>query len=53
MCAIMEELCDDRATEIAIKMIMRGKLTYEEIAEDSGLTLEDVKTLAEEISSEK
>lgn len=57
MCAIMEELCDDRAdeikVEIAIKLIKRGKLSYEEIAEDSGLTLEEVNELAEEVSLNK
>ena len=33
--------------ENALKMIARGKLTLEEIAEDSGLSLEKVKELAD------
>ena len=37
--------------ENALKMIARGKLTLEEIAEDSGLTLEEVKELADKRSA--
>ena len=37
----------EQAIETALKMIARGKLTLEEIAEDSGLTLEEVKELAD------
>ncbi len=32
--------------ENALKMLKRGKLTIEEISEDSGLTIEEVKQLA-------
>lgn len=36
----------DKAIEVAKKMIARGKMSLEEIAEDSGLTLDKVKELA-------
>lgn len=32
--------------ETALKMLKRGKLTIEEIAEDSGLSVEEVKQLS-------
>ena len=41
----------EQAIETALKMIARGKLTLEEIAEDSGLTLEEVKELADKRSA--
>ena len=37
---------DDRAKETAKRMIRRGKMTLEEIAEDTGLTLPEVEELA-------
>lgn len=49
MCKIMEDLVNDRvdekAKEIAKKMLKDGKLSLETIAEYSGLTLEEVKDL--------
>lgn len=33
--------------EAALRMLKRGKLTIEEIAEDSGLSVEEVEQLAE------
>lgn len=55
MCRIMDEICKDYAKEAllnaAMKMISVGKLTDEEIAECSGLTLEEVKELAKEMES--
>ena len=51
MCKIMENLNNkaarDKQIEIAKAMIETGKLSYEEIAQCSGLTLEEVKVLAE------
>ena len=41
----------EQSIENALKMIARGKLTLEEIAEDSGLTLEEVKELADKRSA--
>lgn len=49
MCRAMEELEKNTRITTARKMIKRGKLSYEEISEDSGLTLEEVKALAEEM----
>ncbi len=59
MCKINEDMCNEVAKEakkensidIALKMLSRGKLTIEEIAEDSGLALEEVKELADQIKS--
>ena len=36
-----------KAIEFALKLIARGRQTLEEIAEDSGLPLDEVKALAE------
>lgn len=49
MSAIMEEMCDEAkyftAIEIAEHMIARGKAGLEEIAEDTGLALNEVQRL--------
>ena len=51
MCEAMDRIAAKRAVETrienALKMIARGKLTLEEIAEYSGLSLEKVKELAD------
>ncbi len=51
MCKLNEEMRNETAemksVEIALKILKKGKLTYEEIAEYSGLTLEEVQNLAE------
>ena len=51
MCRIMEELKDkvalERNRDIALRLISRGKMSFEEIAEATGLTLDEVKELAE------
>ena len=55
MCEAMDRIAEKRAVETrietALKMIARGKLTLEEIAEDSGLSLEKVKELADKKSA--
>ncbi len=55
MCQIMEELnaiaVKRTSLQIAANMLIRKKLTLEEIAEDSGLTLDEVKKLEEERNS--
>ena len=55
MCKAMEERCKEaeklKAIQFATKLIKRGKYTFEEIAEDAELTLEEVNELAAEISS--
>lgn len=38
-------LRDENARKIALKLLKRGKLTVEEIAEDAGLTIEEIKQL--------
>ena len=51
MCRAMEEMRNEasraKAVQIARRMLDSGKLTYEEIAEFSDLTIEEVKTLDE------
>ena len=51
MCKIMEDLNEkavhDNRIHIAMSMINDGKLSFEDIAKYSGLTLEEVKALAE------
>lgn len=46
MCKLMEDMRNDEKIIIAVKLLKRGKESFEEIAEDSGLSLEDVKNLA-------
>ena len=41
------KLRNEAQKEIAIRMLKRGKMTIEEIAEDSGLSVTEVKQLAE------
>ena len=56
MCKLMEDRVKEeaiiaeklKAYQIALKMLAGGKLTFDEIAEYSGLTLEEVKELAKE-----
>ena len=55
MCRIMEELNQKAAIEAilaerkknALAMINKGKLSYEEISEYTGLSVEEVKALAD------
>ncbi len=49
MCKLMEDMRNDEKVIIAIKLLKRGKESLEEIAEDSGLSLEDVKDLASQL----
>lgn len=59
MCELMDKIAERRAEEAAhnrsvenaLRMIARGKMTLEEIAEDTGLSLEEVKELAEKRSA--
>lgn len=51
MCKMMEDRLRENEflnrIQFAVKLLQRGKETFEEIAEDSGLTLEQVQELAE------
>ena len=47
MCKIMEELIDNEKKESALRMLADGELSLEKIAKYSGLTLEQVKELAQ------
>ena len=55
MCRAMEDMRNEaelkRAKEIALRLLVNGKLTHEEVAECAGLTLEQVKELAREKSA--
>lgn len=55
MCKAMEEMRKDaemkRAKEVALRMLVVGKISHEEIAEYVGLTLDQVKALAHEKSA--
>ena len=42
------ETAHEKAVEIAKKMLLSGKLTTEDIADFSGLSVEEVKTLSEQ-----
>lgn len=47
MCKIMEDLIDSEKREIALRMLKGGRLPIEEIAEYTGLMVDEVKMLAE------
>ncbi len=49
MSGFSDEIRQEEKEEIAIKLLERGKMTWEEIAEVTGLSLDDMKELAEEI----
>jgi len=55
MCKAIEDMRNEaeklKSYQIALNLLKRGKETFEEIAEDSGLTLEEVTELAAQISS--
>ncbi len=51
MCKAMEDMITDDRKEAAIRMLERGKLTSEEIAEDLELPLEVVKELANNLQT--
>ena len=50
MCKAIEDMRNDAIMDekivIALKLLARGKETFEEIAEDSGLSIEKVEELA-------
>ncbi len=46
VCKSMEDRINAEDVEIALKMITKGRLTFEEIAEYSSLPLDEVKALA-------
>lgn len=48
MCKAVEELCREEVVEIVERMFALGTLTMEEISLVSGLTLEEVKEIAEQ-----
>ena len=51
VCEIMEKLNEEAITErnreVALKLLEIGKLSYEEIAQSSNLSVEEIKALAE------
>ncbi len=51
MCRLIEELNKEVRIENAESMLAKGKLSFDEIAEYSGLTVEEVKKLAESKSA--
>ena len=48
MCKVVEELCKEEKLEAAKRFLEYGTLTVEEIAKGLGLTVEEVKKLAEQ-----
>lgn len=47
MCKVMEDMRKDPLREVALRMLVAGKYALEEIANISGLSLEEVKKLKE------
>lgn len=52
MCRIFEEIQDERAIEIAKKLLIKGD-TIEEVSECTGLPIETIKRLVSELSNNK
>lgn len=48
MCKAMEDMITDEKKQIALRLIETGKLSLDEIAECSDLSLEEVKKLVDE-----
>lgn len=48
MCKAMEDMITDEKREIALRLIETGKLSLDEIANCSDLSLEEIKKLADE-----
>lgn len=48
MCKIMEDMRSESLKEVALRMLSAGKYALEEIANISGLSLEEVKKLKAE-----
>ena len=51
MCKVMDELRKETELQIAKNFLMLNKLTHEEIAQATGLTLEEIKNLAGQAAS--
>ncbi len=49
MCKLMEDMRNDEKIQFAVKLLKRGKDTLEEISELTGLTLEKVKEIQEQL----
>lgn len=49
MCKVVEDMINEEVREIAMRMLERGKLSIEEIAEDVGLSAEEVKKISDEM----
>ena len=45
MCKVMEDMRKEERIEVALRMLKSHKLSYEEIAEFSDLTINEVKAL--------
>lgn len=49
MGTLLDEITDETKKEIAIKLLEKGKLTYEDISECTGLSVEEVEELDEKM----
>ena len=45
MGTLLDEMMDETKKNIAINLLEKGKMTYEEIAECTGLTVDEVEEL--------
>ena len=48
MCKLMEDRLKEEAYQFALKLLIMGKLNIDDISEASGLTIEEIKELADE-----
>lgn len=54
MCKVVEDMTNEEVREsnieIAMRMLERGKMSIEEIAEDVGLSVQEVKKISDEMA---
>jgi len=43
---VAKKVAHEKSVEVATRLLLRGKQTHEEIAEDTDLTIEEVEALA-------
>ena len=48
MCKVVEDMINEEVREIAMRMLENGKLSVEEIAEYTGLSEDEIKSLLDE-----
>ncbi len=51
MCRIVEEIVEKERAEMALRMIADGSFTFEQISRVTGISLDEIKKLADRTSA--